>query len=173
MKKRVDLLTLTAVIVLTLLISWLIVISLERRDNERAILQQLQANKATPNIIQKPTANVQVPVTGSDYSKGSAGEQGERGSTGPAGQNGVTGATGPQGSKGDAGTPGESAYQLAVKQDGYTGTIKEWLESLKVKGDKGDAGPALKLDCINGRWAQQYEGDLIWQLTKVKCEVVE
>ena len=67
--------------------------------------------------------------------------------------------------KGDAGNDGKSAFEIAV-DEGYTGTVDEWLASLKgkdgvdgaqgpqglqgaigpqgpqgIKGDKGDAGP--------------------------------
>lgn len=34
---------------------------------------------------------------------------------------------------------GESAYEVA-QGEGFEGTIEEWIESLKVKGDKGDQG---------------------------------
>ncbi|SFB62522.1 Collagen triple helix repeat-containing protein [Cohnella sp. OV330] len=48
-----------------------------------------------------------------------------------------SGTPGPRGEKGD---PGADAYELAVAE-GFTGTITEWLASLKgPKGDKGDPG---------------------------------
>lgn len=40
------------------------------------------------------------------------------------------------------GTKGDSAYQIAVK-NGFEGTEKKWLESLK--GDKGDKGELVAL----------------------------
>ncbi len=44
------------------------------------------------------------------------------------------------GSDGTDGANGKSAYELAV-ENGYTGTLEEWLNSLVgVKGEKGDAG---------------------------------
>ncbi|MED4861354.1 collagen-like protein [Bacillus atrophaeus] len=53
------------------------------------------------------------------------GEKGDKGSTG------ATGATGAKGATGVAGKDGLSAYELAVQQ-GFTGTLDEWLASLKA-----------------------------------------
>ena len=55
---------------------------------------------------------------------GPQGEQGEKGDKGDQGEKGD------QGDKGDAGVAGKSAYELAV-ENGFTGTVEEWLESLK------------------------------------------
>lgn len=57
---------------------------------------------------------------------------------------GVTGPMGPMGPQGPAGGPvgpqGLSAYQVAL-EEGYVGTVTQWLASLKgAKGDKGDKG---------------------------------
>lgn len=49
--------------------------------------------------------------------------------------------SGVQGDKGDKGDPGKSAYDIA-KENGFTGTEQEWLDSLK--GEKGDAGAAAE-----------------------------
>lgn len=49
----------------------------------------------------------------------------------------VANSRGEKGAKGDPGENGDSAYVVAVK-NGFVGTEKEWLESLK--GDKGDKG---------------------------------
>ena len=46
-----------------------------------------------------------------------------------------------KGEKGDAGEDGKSAYDLAV-ENGFTGTVQEWLESLK--GEDGKDGH----DCV-------------------------
>ena len=93
--------------------------------------------------------------------KGEAGPQGEQGPQGPAGADGaqgpqgVPGIEGPQGIQGERGpvgpqgpqgeqgpsgqdgAPGKSAYEIAV-DDGFTGTIEEWLESLV--GPSGASG---------------------------------
>lgn len=54
--------------------------------------------------------------------------------------------TGPQGV---AGANGASAYQVAV-DDGYSGTVSEWLATLVgPKGDQGEPGPA-NLDALAG-----------------------
>lgn len=59
------------------------------------------------------------------------GEKGNTGATGAKGEKGDTGATGAKGATGAAGKDGKSAYELAVQQ-GFTGTLDEWLASLKA-----------------------------------------
>ncbi|MCG8397248.1 hypothetical protein LWS67_11840 [Bacillus atrophaeus] len=62
------------------------------------------------------------------------GEKGSTGATGAIGDKGDTGATGSKGATGAAGKNGKdglSAYELAVQQ-GFTGTLDEWLASLKA-----------------------------------------
>ena len=69
----------------------------------------------------------------------------EPGPPGPAGPQGPQGDPGKDGPAGPAGDPGESAYQSAV-DEGYVGTLDEWLASLHGKdgqpGADGPAGPA-------------------------------
>lgn len=70
--------------------------------------------------------------------QGEPGIQGPKGEPGSQGVKGDTGERGPQGLKGDKGEPGtdgKSAYQLAV-DNGYSGTITEWLANLK--GESGN-----------------------------------
>lgn len=59
------------------------------------------------------------------------GEKGNTGATGAKGDKGDTGATGAKGATGAAGKDGKSAYELAVQQ-GFSGTLDEWLASLKA-----------------------------------------
>ncbi|OAZ62743.1 hypothetical protein SRCM100169_01966 [Bacillus siamensis] len=59
------------------------------------------------------------------------GEKGNTGATGAKGDKGDTGATGAKGATGVAGKDGKSAYELAVQQ-GFSGTLDEWLASLKA-----------------------------------------
>ncbi|OTQ83696.1 hypothetical protein BG30_16025 [Bacillus subtilis subsp. subtilis] len=59
------------------------------------------------------------------------GEKGNTGATGTKGDKGDTGATGAKGATGAAGKDGKSAYELAVQQ-GFSGTLDEWLASLKA-----------------------------------------
>ncbi|ASS60558.1 hypothetical protein CHN56_00013 [Bacillus velezensis] len=59
------------------------------------------------------------------------GEKGSTGATGAKGDKGDTGATGAKGATGAAGKDGKSAYELAVQQ-GFSGTLDEWLASLKA-----------------------------------------
>lgn len=76
--------------------------------------------------------------------KGEQGIQGPKGDTGergPQGEKGEPGAPGPQGLKGDkgeSGLDGKSAYQLAV-DNGYSGTITEWLATLKSADSGGNS----------------------------------
>lgn len=62
------------------------------------------------------------------------GEKGNTGATGAKGDKGDTGATGAKGATGAAGKDGKSAYELAVQQ-GFSGTLDEWLASLKATGN--------------------------------------
>ncbi|MGG1758502.1 hypothetical protein ACTWKC_18130 [Bacillus sp. 4A_MP3] len=59
------------------------------------------------------------------------GEKGNTGATGAKGDKGDTGTTGAKGATGAAGKDGKSAYELAVQQ-GFSGTLDEWLASLKA-----------------------------------------
>lgn len=91
-------------------------------------------------------------MNGADGINGTDGAQGPAGPQGPQGAPGVQGETGPQGIQGERGpvgpagqdgadgqdgAPGKSAYEIAV-EDGYSGTIEEWLESLV--GPSGASG---------------------------------
>ena len=71
------------------------------------------------------------------------GAKGDKGDTGAKGDKGDTGA---KGDKGDTGANGKSAYDLA-KEGGYTGTLEEWLESLKgAKGEDGKSAYDLAVE---------------------------
>lgn len=68
-----------------------------------------------------------------------------KGEKGDKGDKGDTGEQGPKGDKGDQGiqgVDGKSAYELYCEAyPEYTGTLEEWLESLRgEKGDKGEQG---------------------------------
>lgn len=94
-------------------------------------------------------------MNGVDGTNGADGAQGPAGPQGPQGDPGVPGETGPQGIQGERGpaghqgeqgeqgpagqdgAPGKSAYEIAV-EDGFSGNVYEWLESLK--GDQGPSG---------------------------------
>lgn len=97
-----------------------------------------------PQGIQGPKGDTG--ATGPQGLKGDTGAQGPKGDKGDTGPQGPKGDTGAQGPAGEAGTNGKSAYELA-KADGYTGTLTEWLASLKgeqgpagAKGEKGNDG---------------------------------
>ena len=76
-------------------------------------------------------------TTGLRGPQGEKGETGAQGLPGEKGDTGETGAQGPQGNPGEDGADGKSAYELAV-ENGYTGTVEEWLASLA--GENGDIG---------------------------------
>ena len=60
------------------------------------------------------------------------------------------------------GNNGRAAYELAV-ENGYRGTEEEWLASLKgTAGDKGDDGNTPKLKIENGYWYVSYGDDDNW-----------
>lgn len=75
--------------------------------------------------------------------------KGEKGDRGEKGETGVKGADGKDGLNGKDGVNGKSAYELAV-DNGFSGTLAEWLNSLKgsdgkdgkegAQGLKGDSG---------------------------------
>ncbi len=72
--------------------------------------------------------------------------QGEQGIQGPQG---VAGANGADGKDGADGENGKSAYELAV-ENGFTGTVNEWLESLKGENGKDGADGKDGVDGTNG-----------------------
>lgn len=72
---------------------------------------------------------------------------------GEAGASGLNGKDGTNGTNGKDGENGKSAYELAVEA-GFSGTLEEWLESLKGKDglvDKAEqlVNLALKLQLID------------------------
>ena len=104
-------------------------------------------------------------MNGVDGTNGADGAQGPEGPQGPQGAPGVQGEPGPQGMQGEQGpvghqgeqgeqgpagqdgAPGKSAYEIAV-EDGFTGNVQEWLESLK--GEPGEDGfsPTVSAEAI-------------------------
>lgn len=163
-----------AVLVLIVLVGVLIGVSLRRTDDDRRQLNQaLETIRTIQEKVESLPAQSSPDVPAADYrgSTGPAGRDGKPGAQGSDGDSGKAGATGAQGTAGRDGVDGQhgdSAYDVAVKE-GFRGSVKDWLDSLKVKGD---AAPALKLDCISGLLMKQYEGDSLWEPTKIRCEVV-
>lgn len=76
-------------------------------------------------------------LIGKDGRDGLPGADGTNGLDGRDGRDGTNGTNGTNGLNGVDGLDGKSAYQIAV-ENGYTGSISQWLASLK--GDKGDPG---------------------------------
>lgn len=173
-----DYLLLTAVFVLIGLVIWLIILAQDRaRSTDNAIQQiqelktQLQSKESSPASAH-PLAPISDTNNAQDGEDGRDGKNGADGKDGIDGLDGAAGRDGKDGEQGTAGAPGKDAYQVAV-DNGFSGGVQEWLETLKVKGDKGDTAPAMNIDCINGLIMKQYEGDLLWQPTRIKCEVME
>lgn len=83
-------------------------------------------------------------VQGPQGPTGPVGERGPKGDKGDKGEQGPKGDRGPQGIQG---VDGKSAYQLAV-DNGYSGTITEWLANLK-----GESGNSSASD-----WKQAFYG---------------
>ena len=77
--------------------------------------------------------------------KGDKGDKGADGSQGIQGVQGERGEKGETGAKGADGADGKSAYELAV-DNGFSGTLSEWLNSLK--GEKGDSSSPKTLITI-------------------------
>lgn len=63
-------------------------------------------------------------------------------------------------------------YQLALK-DGFQGTLHDWLESLKVKGDKGNPADDIDWQCIDNKVSKKRLSDAFWQPTNIKCEYAD
>lgn len=79
---------------------------------------------------------------------GADGKNGVDGIDGENGQNGADGKDGLNGQDGQDGQNGKSAYELAV-EDGFEGSLHEWLLSLAVRGSNGVNGVNGK-DGVNG-----------------------
>lgn len=81
---------------------------------------------------------------GADGAQGPQGAPGVQGETGPQGERGPVG---PQGEQGPAGQDGKSAYEIAV-EDGFTGNVQEWLESLKGYPGEDGFSPIVSAEAI-------------------------
>lgn len=67
------------------------------------------------------------------------GLDGANGQNGTDGANGADGEDGEDGKNGEDGLDGKSAYELAL-EDGFVGSLHEWLLSLAVRGGDGEDG---------------------------------
>ncbi len=89
---------------------------------------------------------------GTNGKDGADGKNGTNGTNGTNGKDGADGTNGTSGTNGSSGTNGKSAYEIA-KDNGFTGTEKEWLESLKgadgKNGTNGTNGKDADMDAIN------------------------
>ncbi len=94
-----------------------------------------------------------------------AGPAGETGPQGAQGAQGPAGPAGDKGDKGDKGDNGKSAYELAV-DNGYKGTVEEWLLSLVGKGENGKS--AYELAKENGLTTAATETEWLQSLVGAK-----
>jgi hypothetical protein len=145
-----------AIFVLIGLVVWLLILSTSRNNDTNRLFEQVQQLQSQVHNIPQPIDG-KTPVLGVDYSNGQPGPTGQPGKDGKDGQPGKDGAAGP------------SAYDIAVK-NGFQGTESEWLDSLKVKGDKGDRGDDIDLQCLGGLLAKKFSSDDLWNVTNITCE---
>lgn len=155
-----------AVLILIVLVIALLFISLDRSNKVERLSKAIESIKSQSISIPKVTDG-HTPVLGVDYFNG-------KNATDDQVQKAVSSymLTHPvkSGIDGLSGTDGASAYDIAVL-NGFTGNSQQWLDSLKVKGDKGDPAAELQIDCQDNHIATKYSTDTLWQPTKIKCEV--
>lgn len=134
MKKHVLVSRITlALIILTLLVSGLTMFTiLTHKDNLSERIQTAVAEQVKIEVekikVSTPLNGIDgyTPVKGKDYFDGKDGEKGDK---------------------------GDSAYRIALK-NGFKGTEKEWLESLK---------PKVRCNILLNRWETKYSNDITWQ----------
>ena len=129
-------------------------LSVEENINRKAIVTVECMNHIEEGIYENSKKNIDKveahttdePTATAEYKDGTLilnipkGETGPKGDPGANGTPGTKGDPGQDGTDGQDGVNGKSAYDIAVEQ-GFTGTIEEWLISLKgSKGDKGENG---------------------------------
>ena len=84
------------------------------------------------------------------------------------------GEKGESGEKGASGANGKSAYELAV-ENGYSGTLDEWLASLVgaagAPGTPGAAGvtPKLQINAETNLWEVSYDNGATWESLNVSA----
>jgi hypothetical protein len=158
-----------AIVLLIVLITWLLIISINRKESPETQKSINDLKQQVEELINKSKeqsyvpADGKTPVLGVDYFNGQNGKTPVLGVDYFNGKNGDT-IVGP---KGDSvqGPKGDSTYDLAVK-DGFQGTLKEYLNSLK-----GTPGSEIDIDCQDNHIAKKRTTDVFWQLTNIKCEV--
>lgn len=141
-----------AIFVLIGLVIWLLILSGQRNEEVNRAIQELRETQTKQAI----STDVKTPILGVDYFNGKDGTDGAVGAS----------VQGPQGEKGTDGQPGPSAYDIALK-NGFKGTEKQWLESLK--GDKGERGDSLEINCLEGILMKKYTSDDLWSVTNILC----
>lgn len=132
-----------AILILICLVTYLIIISLQKSHQVDRLIEEVDKIKSEKTQVIKPMDG-RTPVLGKDYFVYN-------------------------------GQDGDDAYHVAVKQ-GYVGTVTDWLESLKIKGDKGDTSvlPSVikEIKCEGGIIRNLYQDESIWKSTNIKCEAL-
>lgn len=143
---------LVAILILIGLVGWLIVISLDKKEDDSLSrsIQKLQSEissiKEMQNNTPKPVDG-HTPELGVDYFNGKDGKDGRD----PIdGKNGL------------------SAYEIAVK-NGFFGTEADWLESLRAN-PKQVINVDVDIECRNDVIYMMTSFDTVWRPTNVKCE---
>lgn len=153
-----------AVLLLIGLMIALIILTLNRNSDIRQLKLQIQEIQRQIPVKGTMGKDGRTPVLGIDYFI----QNGKDGAPAPIAKDGRDGHDGLS----IPGSNGLSAYDLAI-QNGFQGTLAQWLDSLKIKGDNGDPGAALQIGCINNKLSTKYNDDTFWQSTSIKCETTD
>lgn len=155
-----------AILTLIGLVSWLVIISVSRNQEIDGALKEIEKLK---QITPKEGKAGHTPLLGVDYTV-------KDGKDAPV-------YAPPKDGKDSVSTllikevpvNGLSAYELAIKS-GFQGTLNQWLDSLKVPGEKGDPSPVAITTCQGGYLAQKLTGDAFFKpilvdSKHIKCEL--
>lgn len=142
-----------AILILIGLIVYLIIISSQRSEQIKSLIQQVQS--VTSQAQQPPTYSPK-PIYKTITVQGTPGPQG------PQGQTGATGKSGKNGANGKNGSDGQSVYQLWLSL-GNTGTPTDFINALH--GEDGASPPTVELRCDSSRLENEwrYVGTTAWQ----------
>lgn len=155
-----------AIFALIGLVIALLIVSINRSQQLGDVIHSLEQSKAltVPQVV-----NGKTPILGVDYFNGKDATdiQVQTAINTYMASHPVRG--GQDGINGSNGAAGESAYNIALK-NGFVGGEQQWLDSLKVKGDKGDPGNDIDISCINGVISKKFSTDDLWKITNIKCE---
>lgn len=157
MKQRQLMLLAIILAVLSILAAGFVSFNFIKHRNDFQIEVQKQIAELSAKLSETPVPkDGYTPIKNVDYFDGDDGSNG---------RNGRDAEDGDDGTSGTKGGNGLSAYELWLRA-GNTGTLLEFLESLKVKGDPGNAGRTLEQRCnaIKLRVEQKYTDTETWEI---------